>query len=368
MAELIKISNNFAPKEDNIQAVYKLSNSDKLIIDKASEGCTDQNCEEIGNFFKSKGYGEDDWVIISPSPNINHKNHIFIDTYFYTIKEWFTGELGEFTKSVFGAEGSDLKPITTNKEYFPYTNEQILELYTAKKDYMFMSYNRRPSEHRIWFVNELFETKLIEKGLVSFLATKDMVMDRIKSASPILLVSDLSDKFLDNIPLIIDMNYDSSPKGTKQKQKFYDINHYDSIHYYRNNYTIPFDNIKKCFFNVITETDFYYEPLKSSEKIYKGIALSPIITFSSPFTLKGLRERGFKTFPMFFDESYDEISDVNERAEKVFSEIEKVCNLPLTVLENKYIDALDIVKHNQQILLNAPSFIDVIKEQLNVQS
>ena len=200
-----------------------------MIIDKASEGCTDQNCEEIGNFFKSKGYGEDDWVIISPSPNINHKNHIFIDTYFYTIKEWFTGELGEFTKSVFGAEGSDLKPITTNKEYFPYTNEQILELYTAKKDYMFMSYNRRPSEHRIWFVNELFETKLIEKGLVSFLATKDMVMDRIKSASPILLVSDLSDKFLDNIPLIIDMNYDSSPKGTKQKQKFYDINHIRKI-------------------------------------------------------------------------------------------------------------------------------------------
>ena len=367
MAELIRISNKFALKY-NIQSVYKLSNSDKLIVDKASEGCTEEDLKLIGKFFKSKGYEEDDWVIISPSPEINHKNHIYIDTYFYAIKEWFNGELGEFPESVFGAEGSDLTPITTNKEYFPYTNEQILELYTAKKDYMFMSYNRRATEHRVWFVNKLFETKLIEKGLVSFLSTKDMVIDSNKEVSGILVgsVSDLSDKFLDNIPLVIDMNYDSSPDGTKQK--FYDSHHYDSIHYYRNNYTIPFDNIKKCFFNVITETDFYYKPLKSSEKIYKGIALSPIITFSSPFTLKGLRERGFKTFPMFFDESYDEISDVNERAEKVFSEIEKVCNLPLTVLENKYIDALDIVKHNQQILLNAPSFIDVIKEQLNVQS
>ena len=81
------------------------------------------------------------------------------------------------------------------------------------------------------------------------------------------------------------MNYDSSPKETKQKQKFYDMLRFDPVHYYRNNYTIPFDNIKKCFFNVITETDFYYKPLKLSEKIYKGIALSPIITFSSPFTL-----------------------------------------------------------------------------------
>ena len=371
MVELIHISNNFAPK-NNIQSVYKLSNSDKLIVDKASEGCRDLDCEEIENFFKLKGYGEDDWVIISPSSNVNHKNHIFIDTYFYTIKEWFNGELGEFTKSVFGAEGSAeglvLKPITTNKEYFPYTNEQILELYTAKKDYMFMSYNRNPSEHRIWFVNELFETKLIEKGLVSFLATKDMVMDKDKRDFPDLLTTDLSDKFLDNIPLIIDMNYDSSPKETKQKQKFYDMLRFDPVHYYRNNYTIPFDNIKKCFFNVITETDFYYKPLKLSEKIYKGIALSPIITFSSPFTLKRLREHGFKTFPMFFDESYDEIIDINKRAKKVFSEIEKVCNLPLTVLVNKYIDALDIVKHNQQVLLNAPSFIDVIKERLNVQS
>jgi hypothetical protein len=367
LAELIKIINNFAPK-DNIQAVHKLSNSDKLIIDKASEGCTEEDLKLIGKFFKSKGYEEDDWVIISPSPDINHKNHIFIDTFFYVIKEWYNGELGEFTESVFGSNGSDLKPITTNKEYFPYTNEQILELYTAKKDYMFMSYNKRPSEHRIWFVNKLFETKLIEKGLVSFLATKDMVMDPNNRPAPILFesVSDLSDKFLDNIPLTIDMNYDASPVGTKQK--FYDPHYYDSIYYYRNNYTIPFENIKKCFFNVVTETDFPGKPVKLSEKIYKGIALSPIITFSSPFTLKRLREHGFKTFPMFFDESYDEIIDVNKRVEKVFSEIEKVCNLPLTVLENKYIDALDIVKHNQQILLNAPCFMDVMKEQLNVQS
>jgi hypothetical protein len=347
--------------------VHKLSNSDKLIVDKSSEGCRVEDLEVIGKFFKSKGYEEDDWVVISPSPDINHKNHIFIDTYFYVIKEWYNGELGELPYSVFGAEADrpiEIKPITTNKEYFPYTNEQILELYTAKKDYMFMSYNRRPSEHRTWFVNKLFETKLIEKGLVSFLSTKDMVVDLIKESTILLrTTSDVSDKFLDNIPLIIDMNYDSSPKEIRQE--FYDKNFFDSIYYYRNNYTIPFDNIKKCFFNVITETDFFYKPLKLSEKIYKGIALSPIITFSSPFTLKKLREHGLKTFPMFFDESYDEIGDVNERAEKVFSEIEKVCNLPLSVLENKYREALDVVRHNQQILLNSPSFLAVLRERLS---
>ena len=181
MAKLIRLSKNIvkdlgaAGHQHIIDSVHELSNSDKLIVDKSSEGCRVEDLEVIGKFFKSKGYEEDDWVVISPSPDINHKNHIFIDTYFYVVKEWYNGELGELPYSVFGAEADrpiDIKPITTNKEYFPYTNEQILELYTAKKDYMFMSYNRRPSEHRTWFVNKLFETKLIEKGLVSFLSTK----------------------------------------------------------------------------------------------------------------------------------------------------------------------------------------------------
>lgn len=338
--------------------VIDLDGLSKVIIDYASEGIDKREMITVDNKMKSIGFSEKEWGVVSPTPLISHPNHIFIDTFFYIIKEWFSGSGSTYIPStVLGSSDLDTSNIkdsyiVDNLKYFPYTDLQIEELKTSKKDFIFMSYNRRPTNLRTVFVNKLFETNLIKKGLVSFLASKEMIPRKYK----------LDFKFLNSIPLSVDMNYDATPLGMENKSD--DQYYFNELYYHKNVYKIPFNNIKRCFFNVITETDFYDIPMKLSEKIYKGIGMSPIIVFSTLYTLKRLREHGFKTFPMLFDESYDNIKNNNKRFNKVFSEIERVCNLPLDVLKEKYDEALEVVKHNQQVFLNAPSYEDVLKEKL----
>jgi len=348
----------------------------KEVVDYTAEGISKREMIIVNNKMKSAGYGEEDWVVVSPSPSISHPNHIFIDTFFYIIKEWFSGSGSTYIPpTVLGSSDlvmSDIKDsyIVDNLKYFPYTDLQIEELKTSKKDFIFMSYNRRPTLLRIAFVNKLFESNLIKKGLVSFLATKKMVQNQLslnykKKLENLVGEYKLDFKFLNSIPLSVDMNYDATPLGIGENSNSENITYYNESYYHKNVYKIPFNNIKRCFFNVITETDFGSDSMKLSEKIYKGIGMSPIIVFSTPYSLKRLREHGFKTFPMLFDESYDDITDNTKRFNKIFSEIERVCNLPLEVLKEKYDEALEVVKHNQQVFLNAPSFEDVLKEKFN---
>ena len=336
----------------------------KEVVDYTSEGISEDEMKWLNREMKSTGHGEKDWVVVSPAPSISHPNHIFIDTFFYIIKEWFSGSGSTYIPpTVLGSSDlntSNIKDsyIVDNLKYFPYTDLQIEELKTSKKDFIFMSYNRRPTDLRTVFVNKLFETNLIKKGLVSFLAQNEMI-----PRESTIFEYKLDFKFLNSIPLSLDMNYDATPLGMENKSD--DQSYFNRLYYHNNVYKIPFNNIKRCFFNVITETDFSSDtPMKLSEKIYKGIGMSPIIVFSTQYSLKRLREHGFKTFPMLFDESYDDITDSLKRFNKVFSEIERVCNLPLEVLKEKYDEALEVVKHNQQVFLNAPSFEDVLKEKL----
>jgi hypothetical protein len=51
----------------------------------------------------------------------------------------------------------------------------------------------------------------------------------------------------------------------------------------------------------------------------------PFILMAYPGTLKRLRERGYKTFSPFIDESYDNIIDGEQRLEVIFKEISRLC-------------------------------------------
>ena len=96
----------------------------------------------------------------------------------------------------------------------------------------------------------------------------------------------------------------------------------------------------ESYFSVITETVFYakneyWRPhailnyadgVFISEKTYRPIAMKhPFILMAYPGTLKRLRERGYKTFSPFIDESYDDIIDGEQRLEAIFKEISRLC-------------------------------------------
>ena len=53
----------------------------------------------------------------------------------------------------------------------------------------------------------------------------------------------------------------------------------------------------------------------------RALLFHPFIILGCPYTLRYLRGLGFKTFPEFFDESYDMIEDVRERYDAVLKNI-----------------------------------------------
>ena len=147
-----------------------------------------------------------------------------------------------------------------------------------------MSLNRAERRHRTDLVDFLIDTKLIERGFVSY-SPKELYLDT---------------NFVDV------ENLESESHDLME-----DIS---GEEYYRDSY-----------FNIVTETHFYENSLFLSEKIYKPIIYKqPFLVYSSPFSMKRLRTIGYKTFSSIIDESYDLEVDNNKRRKMIELEIERL--------------------------------------------
>jgi len=84
-----------------------------------------------------------------------------------------------------------------------------------------------------------------------------------------------------------------------------------------------------------------------TEKVYKGISCNkPFIVFSTPYFLEDLRSLGFETFSPYINESYDQITDNQERLNTIVAEIERLVNLPPTLLEEILAECGKIAERN----------------------
>jgi hypothetical protein len=117
------------------------------------------------------------------------------------------------------------------------------------------------------------------------------------------------------------------------------------------------DTFKKELFlnsciNIVTETSFQYNEVFLSEKILKPIVMyQPFIVFSSVHYLKRLKEIGFKTFDEFWDESYDDVEDWEDRYNKVLLLILELNNKSIDELNNLYKNLKHICIYNRNHLL-----------------
>lgn len=117
----------------------------------------------------------------------------------------------------------------------------------------------------------------------------------------------------------------------------------------------------KTYFSVITESEMSSgHVLRFTEKVLKPIFnFHPFIVLGNPYTLRSLREMGFKTFEGWIDESYDGILHKEERINALKSEIFRLGSMPLTKLHKWYNDQSEILEYNHQHLLNQlPKWID----------
>jgi|LakMenEpi03Aug12_release.lakeMendotaPanAssembly.Ray.scaffolds.fasta_scaffold222449_2 hypothetical protein len=115
------------------------------------------------------------------------------------------------------------------------------------------------------------------------------------------------------------------------------------------------DTFKKELFldsciNLVTESSFEQNELFVSEKILKPILnYQPFIVFAGYGYLKHLKTYGFKTFSDFWDESYDDIENSQERFFTLLQLVRKLNEKSIIELNELYKNLKDICIYNREI-------------------
>ena len=181
--------------------------------------------------------------------------------------------------------------------------------------------NRVLHDHRRWFFLKLLEQDLIEQGMVS--------MDQFTSVSKLPDGTQLDPGLLSKAQALLPLVVDKSD---------FTVNHFNDLNT---------DIYLNSWFSVITETFIDDEQLLLGEKVFKPMMCSsPFIVLSSRGTLARLRELGFQTFPMLWDESYDDLDPV-PRMDAIVEQIRKLRHV--TDLRSWFAQAEPVLRHNRKL-------------------
>ena len=182
----------------------------------------------------------------------------------------------------------------------------FLENYNPIKEKKFITLNNRKRQHRIDLKNFLIHHDILKNCFYSFNWDNDF---------------NFNNNIINNNFKIENINqyYYLLKKITPRSIKNYFID--DDLWTNKN----MIDNFKKSWFYIITERDYSSECIFPTEKIYKSFLYKlPFILIGNPGTLKFLKNKGFKTFEKYIDESYDEEIDYEKRKQKIYDELLRI--------------------------------------------
>ena len=223
----------------------------------------------------------------------------------------------------------------------------------AVKPKKFLCFNKIEREQRIRLLERMLEKRYIESGYYSF-ETHDVnnISAFVENLDTIRFPNIKANKHI--LPLRLNITEERTNPVTVVPE---------DLHYFKNSY-----------FSIVNETVYYgsassttnplhHQPLGEhlsvfvTEKTYKCLALKhPFVVFGRPNFLKGLKTLGFKTFSPYFNESYDDIIDDNERFDAVFNEVERLINLSddewLNILRN----IEPILEHNYSVFYKTEKY------------
>jgi len=119
----------------------------------------------------------------------------------------------------------------------------------------------------------------------------------------------------------------------------------------------------ECFVCIINETRFAQPTANFSEKIIDAINYKkPFIVVAPPKTLEYIRKFGIKTFSDYWDESYDEIENHNDRMLAIFALIDKINSKSLEELNELNQEMQTMLEHNRNIIKQLPRNKSVIND------
>lgn len=199
----------------------------------------------------------------------------------------------------------------------------------------FLCFNKLEREQRLALIERMFEKNYVDMGYYSF-------------------ESSYSENFSEFAQTLREDHY---PNIQKHQHRFpLRLNITETRTNPVNVISEDMQYFENSYFSIVNETLFYgfdsshervlhhqlnaeYSSVFISEKTFKCLAVKhPFVIFGRPGIIKGLKQLGFKTFSPFFDESYDNITDDDERFDAIFNEIERLINLSdaewVSLLEN----------------------------------
>jgi hypothetical protein len=202
------------------------------------------------------------------------------------------------------------------------------EIYKNRSKY-YMCLNRNSSRlHRPELILNFIKNKIFDKGVISLLQSDEF--DRFANEPENIEYKEL---IFNKYPFTID--YDE-PEFVADMHNFF--------------------TKKECwmdtYFSIVTETSIEDDFCFISEKpIRPMIYFHPFIVLGNPNTLKRLKKLGFKTFPEFFDETYDEILNKDIRKKMVTENVIKLCEKPIEEIHKMYISIIPKLIHNRNLLV-----------------
>jgi len=106
---------------------------------------------------------------------------------------------------------------------------------------------------------------------------------------------------------------------------------------------------QQAFLHVVTETVYNYPSTFITEKSIKPIINKrPFVMVAPPKSLANIRSLGFKTFDKFWDESYDNILDLEKRILAIVDIIDWLCQKSLEDIQNICLSMSDVLNYNFQ--------------------
>ena len=123
------------------------------------------------------------------------------------------------------------------------------------------------------------------------------------------------------------------------------------------------DDYSATDIEVVLETLFDDDRLHLTEKSLRPLALGqPFILASTAGSLEYLRNYGFKTFSSIWDESYDLVTDPEQRLYAITDLMAQIVNTPPEIRERKLVQAREIADYNRKHFFSAEFFNQVINE------
>lgn len=281
-------------------------------------------------FFENEGYGN----------YTNRQNFFYAQSVFLNINinSFIYCEGNKICKEVFKEHGINAYHFNS-WEYFnnPLNKNTLNQIITdiknrTNRNNKFICFNKRPHPHRLILVNKIIKAN-IDKQMA-------LTCGNIRYNN---LEIDWNESYLKHI--------DFSPLKSKKLPITYDLPNLIDI----NPIELNTEAQLSGYIDITSETyGMHLRPgltdhIFFSEKTFKPIiCLQPFIQNNLTYSLRHLKELGYKTFHPYINESYDEELDSYKRIDLVFQEIHRLSGLTEQQVQQLMVDLLPVLEHNAE--------------------